>query len=212
MAYNFEEQDQIDDLKAFWNKYGNFILTVVTVIALSVAGYRLWGWYQHKTAGEAAGAYAVLQEAARDKDMARVTGASQTLFDEYGSSILAPMGALVAAKTYFEANELDKAADALRWVIDNAADSEFAPIARVRLAGVLLDQNKAEDGLAVLDAGAPPEAFKVMVHDRRGDLLVALGRNKDAIAEYEAALDSIGTARGPQGSIRLKLAALKTGS
>lgn len=212
MAYNFDEQDQIDQLKAFWNKNGTFILTVITVVALTVAGYRLWGWYQQNQAAKAAVAFSVLKTAVRDKDNARIRGASQTLLDEHGGSLLAPMGALVAAKAYFEAGELDAAAQSLRWVVDNAPDTEFAPIARLRLAGVLLDQNKAEEGLSLLDPAALPESFKSQAHDRRGDLLVALSRNDEAIKEYELALGSAGSPRGAGASIQLKLDALKGGA
>lgn len=209
MSYNFEEQDQIDDLKAFWNKYGTFILTVVTAVALSVAAYRLWGWYQTSQATEAAGAYSTLQQAVIEKDMARVRGASKTLFDEHSDSLLAAMGGLVAAKAHFEGGELDEAAEALRWVTDNSDPADFGMIARIRLAGVLLDQGKAEEGLALLDDQESPEAYKAQVADRRGDLLAALGKKTEAIAAYEAALEGAGNGRGPQATIRLKRDALK---
>jgi len=39
MAYDLEEQEQLAELKALWNKYGNFILTVVTVVLLGFAAY-----------------------------------------------------------------------------------------------------------------------------------------------------------------------------
>lgn len=212
MAYNFEEQDQIDELKAFWNKYGTFILTVVTVVALSVAGYRLWGWYQQKQATDAAGAFSVLQDAVKDKDMARIRGASQTLLAEYGGSLLAPMGALVAAKAHFDEKDLEAAAQSLQWVVDNAADTEFAPIARIRLAGVLLDQDQPEKGLDLLNVEQLPTAFQAMAHDRRGDLLAALSKRDEAIAAYQAALDALGNARGAGATIQLKLDALKGGA
>ncbi len=212
MAYNFEEQDQIDQIKAFWSKNGTFILTVITVVALSVAGYRLWGWYQQNQAAKAAVAFSVLKTAVKDKDNARIRGASQTLLDEHGGSLLAPLGALVAAKAYFEAGELDDAAQSLQWVVDNAPDTEFAPIARLRLAGVLLDQKQAEKGLTLLDPATFPESFKAQAHDRRGDLLVALSRNDEAVKEYESALSSAASSRGAGASIQLKLDALKGGA
>ncbi|MFK7963763.1 MAG: YfgM family protein [Burkholderiaceae bacterium] len=209
MSYNFEEQDQLDDLKAFWNKYGTFILTVVTVVALSVAAYRLWGWYQNKQAVDAAGAYSTLQQAVREKDMARVRGASKTLFEDHDGSMLAAMGGLVAAKAHFDAGELDDAAQALRWVAENSEPDTFGTIAHIRLAGILLDQDKAEEGLALLDGHETPEAYKGQVADRRGDLLAALGKRDEAIAAYDEALSEAGFSRGPQAGIRLKRDALK---
>jgi predicted negative regulator of RcsB-dependent stress response len=38
MAYDLEEQEQLADLKAFWNKYGN-PLTWLLIVVNSYAGY-----------------------------------------------------------------------------------------------------------------------------------------------------------------------------
>ena len=38
MAYNLEEQEQLAGVKAFWDRNGNFILTVATVVLLAIAG------------------------------------------------------------------------------------------------------------------------------------------------------------------------------
>ena len=37
MAYDLQEQEQLDELKAWWGKYGNLILTVATVVLLAFA-------------------------------------------------------------------------------------------------------------------------------------------------------------------------------
>lgn len=209
MAYNFEEQEQLDSLKAFWGRWGSLILTVITVIALAVAGSRLWGWYQNKAAADAANAYGVLQTAAEARDMSRVRAATQTLRDSHGGSIYAPMGALVAAKAHVDARELDAAAAELRWIIDKAGTTEFAPIARLRLAGLLLDQGKAEQGLGLLDRDTLPKAFRPLADDRRGDLLAALARRDEAIAAWEVALAEL-PAGGPlRRTIELKRDSLK---
>jgi len=54
MAYDLEEQEQIAHLKALWEKYGGFVMTVITIVLLAIAGYRGWGWYQANQAAEAA--------------------------------------------------------------------------------------------------------------------------------------------------------------
>ena len=72
MAYDLEEQDQLDAFKAYWKKYGNTVLTVITVLLLAVAGWRGWGWWQQKQAVEASAAYEQLRQAVQLKDIAKV--------------------------------------------------------------------------------------------------------------------------------------------
>lgn len=210
MAYNFEEEEQLADIKDWWSKYGTMILTVVTVIALSVAAWRLWGWYQDRQALQAATAYEVLRDAASNKDMSRVKVSSAALLDDHGSTIYAPMAALVAARAWFDNKDLDQAQASLQWVLDNAPDSGFAPVARVRLAGVLLDKGEADKGLALLD-GAAPDAYKGAFAERRGDLLASLGRTDEAIAAYDEALAALGPTSRLNQLIELKRDALKAG-
>ncbi len=114
MAYNLEEQEQLENLKAFWKQYGNFILTVVAVAALAVAGWRGWGWYQARDAAQAAVYYEQLREAASVKDVARVRANAGTLFDQYGRTAYGQMAALVAARAYAEAGDVKAAKAALR--------------------------------------------------------------------------------------------------
>ncbi|MEZ5741363.1 MAG: tetratricopeptide repeat protein [Burkholderiaceae bacterium] len=204
MAYNFEEQEQLDDLKAWWGRYGNFILTVITVVALSVAGWRLWGWYQNQQAGEAAVAFEVLRTAATQDDVAKVGAAAAAIHQKHGASIYAPLASLVAAKAQFDNKDLPAAKASLQWILDNAPESEFAPIARIRLAGVMLDAGEAEQALSLFEAPMP-KPFQSQAEDRRGDLLMALGRTEEARAAYQRALESAPPRSGQGAEIQLKL-------
>ena len=65
MAYDLEEQEQIADLKAWWDKYGNFVFTIATVALLAVAAWNGWNWYQRKQSVEAAAVYEELLKAVR---------------------------------------------------------------------------------------------------------------------------------------------------
>ena len=42
MAYDLQEQEQLASIKAWWDKYGNFILTAVTAVLLF--GYLSLAW------------------------------------------------------------------------------------------------------------------------------------------------------------------------
>ena len=207
MAYDLEEQEQIDELRAFWNRYGNLILTLVTVVALAVAGWRGWEWWQQRQAVQAAGVYARIQQAAQANDAAKARGAATELMEEYSSTAYAPMGALVAAKLQVDAGDTKAAAPLLAWVVDKGRDDGLRPIARLRLAGLLLDEKRIDEGLKLLSA-APPARFVPLFADRRGDLLIAQDKRDEARAAYKEAFDGLSEGDPMREVVRLKLDAL----
>lgn len=204
MAYDLEEQEQIATLRAFWDKYGNFILTVITVVLLAVAAYRGWGWYQARQSAQASTVYDQLVVSVERKDLAKVREAAGTIFENYGSTAYGQMAALLAAKVYYDAGDLKGAKAPLQWAVDNARNEEFRNVARVRLASILLDEKAYGEALALLPAEASgPYAGEFA--DRRGDVLVAQGKLAEARAEYKRALEKL-DARSPlRRLVQLKL-------
>ena len=207
MAYDLQEQDQLDAFKAFWNRWGNLILGVLTVILLATAGWRGWNYWQQKQSVQAAVVYDQLSAAVAARDIAKVKQASGELFEHYPGTVYGSMGALVAAKAYFDAGDLKAAKAPLQWAVDKAADPEYRLLARLRLAGVLLDEKaypEALQTLAVTDAGAFAAAFS----DRRGDILVAQGQTAQAREAYQQALKQAEGASALRPLIQIKLDAL----
>ena len=81
----------------------------------------------------------------------------------------------------------DQAAKAaLEWVGANAAETEYQTIAKLRLAGLLLDAKQYEEALKQLDS-ATAEGFDTLVQDRRGDVLFAQGKTDEAKTAYKKA-------------------------
>ncbi len=207
MAYNLEEQEQLENLKAFWKQYGNFIVTIVAVLALSIAGWRAWGWYENRQASEAALVYEQLREAASARDIGKVRESAGRLFGDYGSTAYGQMAALVAARAYVDAGDAKAAKVPLQWAVSNASDEEFRHAARLRLAALLLDEGAFDEGLKVLDVPVTGH-FTALYADRRGDLLVAQGKPADARTAYGNALDALPPGSGLRRLVQLKLDAL----
>ncbi len=207
MAYDLQEQDQLDAFKAFWNRYGNLLLTLVTVVLLAIAGWRGWGWWQQRQAAEAAGLYEQLRDAVEKRDVARVKQASGPLFEGYGGTVYGSMGALLAARAYHDAGDLKAAKAPLAWAAEKASDLEYRMLARLRLAGILLDEQAYDEALALLtvpDAGA----FAGALADRRGDVLLAQGKREEARAAYRQALGALESGSALRPLVQLKLDAL----
>lgn len=207
MAYDLQEQDQLDAFKAFWNRYGNLILAVVTVVLLAVAGWRGWGWWQQKQSSEAAVVYEQLRDAVERKDVNKVKQTSGQLFESYGGTVYGSMGALVAARAYHDAGDLKAAKAPLQWAVDKAKDPDHKLIARLRLAGILLDEKAYDEGLKLVAAeGAGRYAGSFA--DRRGDLLLAQGKRDEARVAYKDALARLEPGSALLPLVRMKLDAL----
>jgi predicted negative regulator of RcsB-dependent stress response len=117
------------------------------------------------------------------------------------------MAALSAARASFESGDLGAAKTQLQWVIDNAKEDEMRDVARLRLAGVLLDEKKYDDALALVNAGHGA-AFSGLYADLKGDILLAQGKRGEARGAYQQALDK-SDARSPyRPMIQAKLDAL----
>src|SRR3981189_1737815 len=157
MALDLEEQEQVAELKAWWALRGNVVLAVVIAAAVAVVGWQGWRWYQHSQAAQASVLYDTLNKAAQAGDAKALRDAAGTLVESYPRTLYASMAALLAAKFYFERNDLKNAKAQLQWVIEHAPSEDFRGLARLRLAAVLLDEKAYGEALQLLDAPrAPP--------------------------------------------------------
>lgn len=208
MAYDFEEQEKLDALRDWWAQYGTLLVTLAFVAVAAVAGWRGWQWYQGHQAGQAMGYFEALEAAAAqpgDEALARVKAASETLRDDFPRSGYTSRGALIAAQTLAERHDFDGAAQQLNWVVQNSSDAALVQLARLRLAGVLLEQKNYDAALAQL--ADPSPAFTALYADRRGDILLAQGKPQEAAQQWEKVLSDLGS--DPLGQIiQLKLDAL----
>jgi predicted negative regulator of RcsB-dependent stress response len=129
------------------------------------------------------------------------------MFEKDGSTVYGQMAAMLAARAYLEAGDGKAARVPLQWAIDHAADDSFRHIARVRLAGVLLDEKALDQALGVL-AVSPPERFQGLYADRRGDILIMQSKLNEARAEYRKALEKLALDSPLRSVVQMKLDAL----
>jgi len=207
MAYDLQEQEQLATFKAWWEKYGNLILTTATIVLLAIAAFNGWRWYERRE-GQAAGEeYDRLLVALEAKDATKSKELAGGIIERYKRTIYASLAALQAAKVYQEAGDTNGAKAQLQWVIDKSDRPELVATARVRLAGVLLDEKAYDEALKVLSDNVPA-SHAVQFADRRGDVLLAQKKVDEARAAYKEALDKA-TADNPlRAYIQLKLDAL----
>jgi len=208
MALDLEEQEQVAELKAWWTQHGNRILAVVIAVAVAVVGWQGWRWYEHSQAAQSSVLYDTLSKAAQAGDAKALRDAAGTLVESYPRTLYASMGALLAAKFYFERNDLKNAKAQLQWVIEHSPAEDFRDLARLRLAAVLVDEKAYDEALKLLDAPHAP-AYDAQYAALRGDVLVAKNQLAEARAAYQSALEKAERRDSPfRESVRMRLEAL----
>jgi len=207
---DLQEQEQVDQLKAFWAQYGNLITWTLTLALAGFAAWNGWNWWQREQAGKASALYDELDRVAQAGDVERSARAFGDLKERFPRTLQAQQGALLAAKVQAERGQADAALATLAWVADNAGEDEYRVVARLRAAGLLLDQKKYDDALKQLNAAQQVKVheFDALLADRRGDVLTALGKKAEAVAAYQAAYKAIDLKSDYRNLVDAKLTAL----
>jgi predicted negative regulator of RcsB-dependent stress response len=163
-----------------------------------VAGVVGWNFWQDQkqATGEAASAtYSQLvQLAAQENDA--VQGEMQTLAEqlksEYADTAYVDFGSLFIARLAADNGDYDAAAAELRGLIASADSEAVRQTATARLAAVLIQQDKADEALAVLPETADA-AYAPQIEEARGDALYLKGELNNARDAYLRAMDAAQT-------------------
>lgn len=206
-VYDLEEQERVDDLKAWWARWGNVASWIAIGIAAVIVAVQGWRYWQANRAEAASALYFAVSTAGRTGDAAKAKEAMATLADQYAGTAYAPRAALLYAKQLWSDGDKAGAKAQLTWVVDRASDDDLKQIARYRLAEVLLDEKNVDDALKVLDA-KHADAYTGLYADLRGDALAAAGRTADARAAYQLALAKIDAKTPYRNFVQVKLDAL----
>jgi predicted negative regulator of RcsB-dependent stress response len=189
MAYDLEEQEQLDELKAWWKAYGKMISNGLLALLVLYAAFQGWKHYQTKQSVDASTEYQALQ-VIDAKDIKAIQSKAAVIMDKYSATPYAGRAALFVAKTNYSANDIKSAKAQLEWTIKNAKESSVSAIASLQLANILAEEKDYQAALKLLEA--PHDAgFDGLFSDLKGDVLVGLGKNDEAKAAYQHALTKL---------------------
>lgn len=204
---DLQEQEQLDDLKAFWKRWGNLITWVITACLLAFAAWNAWGWYQRNQAAQAGAMFDELDRAAVAGEVDKAGRVFGDMKERFAGTALTQQAGLLVARLQYDKGQTDAARASLGWVAEHAMEDEYRSIARLRLAGVLIDAKDHDGALKALD-GAKSREFEALVADRRGDVLLAQGKPAEARSAYQAAHKAMGERVDYRRLIEAKLTAL----
>jgi len=207
MAYDLEEQEKLDAVKAWWKQYGNLVVGVVLACSLTVTAVYGWRYYRHQQALAAVTLYGQLEQAERTNDSKKVRNIAAQITDKYAATPYAALAALAAARAAFTDGDLAAAKTQLQWVIEHAKEDEMRDVARLRLAGILLDEKNYAEALKLVEI-KPVESFAGLYADMKGDILAAQGKVAEARSAYQQALEKSASQTAYRQLVELKLDAL----
>ena len=177
MPLDLEEQEQLDQLKAFWQKYRNLITGVLTAALFAYAGYSGYQWWRTSQAAAASQLYETMVTAINKGDKDQTLRAADDLQKQFSSTPYAAMSSLVAAKI--------------------SSDEGYLALAKLRLIAQLIEQGSEKD-FAEADATLkekPISGFEALWSERRGDWYLAQKNTTDARKSYEAAWKQLNDAK-----------------
>ena len=189
MPLDLEEQEQLDQFKAFWQKYRNLITGVVTAALLVYAAYSGYQWWRNSQALEASKLYETMVSAIAKGDKDQTLRAADDLEKNFGSTPYAAMSSLIAARIASDAGDSAKALDYLRWAAKNASNDGYLALAKLRLVTQLIELGGEKD-FAEADQilkEKPIVGFESLWLERRGDWYLAQNKNAEAKASYQDA-------------------------
>ena len=204
---DLEEQEQLDELKHFWNQYGNLITWFLIAVFGAFAAWNGWQFWERRQAVQASVLYDEVERAAAAGDTARVEQAFKDIQDKFGRTAYAQQAGLLAGRVLAQTGKTDAARSTLQWVADEATDDGYQALARLRLAAMLVEAKSYDDALKQLNAGMPAE-FAALAADRRGDIYNLQGKKDQAKLEYLKAWQAFSPESEYRSLIEVKLTAL----
>jgi len=182
------EKEQLEEMRAWWSEYGRYVIAGV-VIAIGL----LIGFNQHQSNKlaaemEASVLYETLGGHVGDGNLDAATAVADELASNYANTAYAVQSKLAMARLYMDKNRDQDAADVLAELIDMRGNKALRYVGRLRLARVLLYQDKAQEVIALLADQDDNPAFTGLYAEVRGDAYAALGQIAEAGDAYRIAL------------------------
>ena len=187
------EEEQVEAIKNWWNENGKSLIVTIVVV---LAGYFGWTGYQDHQRAQGEAAASIYQQLVNkatkptaeqtEADKVELESIAAQLKTEFPGSLYAQFGGLYLAKFAIEANDFDAAAAELKALVDSGKEGPVAYLAQVRLARVLIQQEKFDEALALVET-TPEASFIAQYEEVKGDALFAKGEHAKALTAYQSA-------------------------
>lgn len=180
-SLDLQEQEQLDNLKAFWAKWGTLISSLVTLVLLAFAGWNGWNWYLRDQGLKASVLYENIEQAVEAKELDKAARLVTEMQGRFAKSTYSSQASLLVAQQL----SADKALPLLQWAAQQGTPAELSELAQLRLASLHLEAKRFAEAESALTTIKSP-AYAALVADRRGDL-AQLQKNSVKAREFYTA-------------------------
>ena len=198
------EQQQIEQLKSWWKKYGNWLIFCIVAVLLVGSIIQALRHHHEKILVHASDHYEWLLNAVESNNPQMVQAQSRYILKRYPNTPYALFAALMQARLAVYNNDLSDAEDKLQYVIDRANNLSLRQVARLRLARIYLAENKLDKGLEILKTVDAP-IYQAAISGVEGDIYYAKGDMKAAREAYQNAVNNMSDAAPMQPLFQMKL-------
>jgi len=182
------DEEQAEAIRKWWDENGKSVVAGIVLGLAAVYGWRGWQDYNIEQAEAASVIYQEMVVAVRDNENADAAQkTAERIISDYGSTAYALFARLTLAKLAVDENEYVIAEDHLRWALDNNQEDSLEHLIRLRLARVLIAQEKSDAAMTLLDVKAPGQ-FGSSYDELRGDTLNIRGEIEAARSAYQQAI------------------------
>ncbi len=202
---DLSEKEQLEEMRAWWSENGRYVITGVVLGVAIIFGWNQWRSSIQTSRIEASNLFEEVMSAVGDGDTDIAEAAAGNIYDNYDQTVYPDQTRLAMARLYMDKGRDQDAADVLRELIVVGDENEIQLVGRLRLAKVLLYQNKPDEVVELLkDRGE--SGFSARYSEILGDAYAAQGNFAEAQTAYLAALTENQTMRTVDNTlVQLKL-------
>lgn len=200
MAYDLEEQEQIDEFKAWWNKNGKLVTRLVIAAIVVYAGWQSYQSWMNSKASEGSTAYQALVSTpllqVDAKKAEQLLAEAKAIEDKFSMTPYAGRAALFAARALHEAGQDQTAETQLQWAAKEAKEPAIRQMAAIEIAGLQIARNALKEAKQTLSA-IDDAGFVGLKQAMLGDILMAENNPAEAKQAYSKALQGL----DPEGKL-----------
>lgn len=180
------EEEQLERLKNWWQRYSTPITTTLCVILLAFSGYKYWSQHESKMLSEASNAYEQMMNSFSSQDNKKVRSFANQIISVYPNTVYADVARLTLTKLYISRDNYPKAKNELEYVAKHSKVAALKEMAKIRLARLTFAEKDFDHALDELDQ-IKTTSFTPVINELKGDIYMAKGQQEKAFSFYKEA-------------------------